>query len=61
MIIAQRMEMYSPVVTPAEIDIMERLCIVNLSPVDKILYDLDTICSPGVKEFFYGRMDNGDP
>ena len=60
-IISQRIELRMDVVTPAELDIMEDLCILNVNPIKKMLYDRNSICSPGVKEFFYERMGIKSP
>lgn len=61
MITSQRIELRMSIVTPAELDTMEELCILNLNPIRDLLYDKEHICTPGVKEFFYERLDNKDP
>lgn len=60
-ITAQRIELRLAIVTPVELDAMEGLCILNLNPIKDLLYDKEQICTPGVKEFFYERLDNKDP
>ena len=60
-IITQRIELGFPIVTPAELDSLEGLCILNINPIRGLLYNKELICTPAVKEFFYERLDKKDP
>lgn len=61
LIVSQRIELRMDIVTPAELDIMENLCIYDVNPIKAYLYDRENICTKEVKEFFYERVDNSNP
>lgn len=60
-IISQRIELQMNNVTPAELSLMETLCILNTNPLNEIIYSKTDLCTPKVKEFYYERLDSKGP
>lgn len=54
---SQRITLKMPIVTPYELDVLERFCVYDSNPVRRVLLDRKQICTEGVIKFFYDKSN----